>query len=83
MNKIRELTEDHIDKISKSCQGMHKGNKHASKVIYQFDMEGNFIREFDSVTNAAKSIGRAVSSISLCALGLVRHSGGFKWRYDK
>jgi hypothetical protein len=78
----RELSEEHCNKISKSCKGMHKGNKHACKRIIQKDMDGNIIKIWNSVVEAAKGVNRASTSISLCARGYVRHSAGFKWEYE-
>lgn len=75
------MTDEHREKISLSCKGVHKNNKHACKRIAQLDLEFNLIKIHESVTEAAKEIKRAVSSISLAAKGLVKHSGGFKWKY--
>ena len=77
-----EMSDEQRDKISESCKGKKMGNQHANKAILQFDMDGNFIKRWNSVTNAAKCVGRSIGSVALCAQGLVRHSAGFKWKYE-
>lgn len=76
-----KMSNDQRYKISKSCLGKKIGNKNAAKPILQFDMNNNFIKSWDSVTQAANGVKRAVCSIALCAQGLVKHSAGFKWKY--
>lgn len=78
-----ELTDEHRKKISKSCKGKKINNKNANKPILQFDMDGNFIKKWNSVTEASKGVNRAICSISLCVRGLVRHSAGYKWKYNE
>lgn len=77
-----EMSIAQRNKISKACKNKKLFNQHANKVIIQLDMDGNFIKRWESVTKAAKGVSRAVSSISLCAKGYVRHSAGFKWKFE-
>jgi hypothetical protein len=48
--------------------------------IEQLDMNGNVINVFESMAIAAKSTGVCMSGISLCASGVRKQAGGFKWR---
>lgn len=57
-----------------------KLNKSAKKV-HQLDMDGNFIKEFDSIRGASKELGLHEDSISKCARGKTKKTGGFKWKY--
>ena len=55
-----------------------------SRRVKMYDMEGNFIRRFDSVIEAAKYCGRKnQSSISACCRGNIPHSYGYLWRYEE
>jgi hypothetical protein len=60
--------------------GREKSNKIRLKSIYQYSLDGDFIRSFNSVTEAKKiykaDIYNAVS-------GRSKTSGGFQWRYEK
>jgi hypothetical protein len=98
MKEGSPLTKDHREKIAKSCKrsgpdsckkglnlckGKKINNKNACKRIAQLDMEGHFIRWWESASAAAIGVNRATCSISLCALGFVKQSAGFKWKYEE
>lgn len=51
------------------------------KVIIQLDLEGNYIKEWCSITEASKILGLQESSICSCAKGNHKTSGGFKFKY--
>jgi group I intron endonuclease len=52
-----------------------------SKTVLQFDLNGVFIKEWKSLTDAATTIGMLKTSISYCANGKLKTSGGFIWRF--
>lgn len=57
------------------------------RLIYQFEISGNFVKKFDSVTDAAKSIGQGTSAISrvsnhLSKSGKLLSCSGFYWRME-
>jgi hypothetical protein len=58
-------------------------NHHRSKHIYQYDLNGNLINEFESAHLAAKHNNIRQSGISGCANGTYQTSSGFKWSYNK
>lgn len=47
----------------------------------QYDMDGKFIREWDSLTSASDELGFGVSALSKCCHGDIKSVGGYKWRY--
>ena len=49
--------------------------------IVQYDLLGNFIKDWDSVTEAAKSLGGFATLISKACKGKSNTSYGFKWEY--
>lgn len=51
------------------------------KKVYQYDLEGNFIAEYESMTDATKQT--KINHISCVCLGKLNFSGGFQWKYDK
>ena len=63
-------------RLLNSTQKMSNKNK---KSVLQFDLEGNFIAEYDSAKEAAKSCG--LTNISACCIGKYKTAGGFLWRY--
>lgn len=61
-----------------------KGGKgfHLNKKIYQLSIDGKFIREFNSITEAAESINVCLSAISQVLTGKHKTAGGFMWAYS-
>lgn len=61
----------------------HKVRHEQTKVaILQFNTEGKFIKEFESIREAAKSIGMSDGThISAVAKGKRRKCGGYIWKY--
>ena len=54
------------------------------KEIYQYDKEGNFIRSFSSLSEAARCLKmKSIGKISSCASGKRRLSGDCRWSYSK
>lgn len=55
-------------------------NKNSPKKVLQYDLQGNFIREWESVDGAAKQLNIHNSSIRACCKGLYKHAGGYVWK---
>jgi hypothetical protein len=55
----------------------------SSKKIAQYDLNGNFIRSFSTMRQAARQIGVSTSAIANVAREKQKHAGGFIWRYDE
>lgn len=50
--------------------------------VNQYDMDGKFIRKWNSIKEAAITLGiKARSNISMCCLGKYKHCKHFIWRY--
>lgn len=50
-----------------------------SKSIIQFDLEGNFIKEWHSITKAGESLNINKSDISKCCRSKLNKAGNFQW----
>jgi len=73
-NTKRKLSEETRCKISE------KHGKH----ILQFDLNGNFVKKYNSVKEAAKSVGlKSVNSINNVMRGLSKQSAGLWWEYER
>ena len=57
------------------------GDHHNSVRINQFDKNGIFIKEWDSISSAARVIGTSVQNIHSCLSNKTLTSKGFIWRY--
>ncbi len=50
--------------------------------VYQFTMEGEFVRLHRSIVDAGSSINKHANTILECCAKRSKHAGGFVWRYD-
>lgn len=56
--------------------------KKTTRSISQFTLDGDFVRSWDSMTEAANSIGATVQNIHSACSGRVKTSYGYIWRYN-
>ena len=91
----KKLSQETKDKIGESKRGNQYalGNKFTkeqknkiiekkSKPIIQFDLDGNFIKEWESATKAAQFLNKYdSSSISNCLNHKIKTAYGFNWKF--
>ena len=58
-------------------------NNSMSIVVYQYDLDGNFIAEYPSLSEAERVTGISNSSISSCCKGKQMYTVNFQWSYTK
>lgn len=93
-NKGKKKTAEHIAKLPQNQKGF-KRNPHSeqtkvlqslnsgkSKKVNQYDLQGNFINQFRSCSQAGRELGISNMGISCCALGKTKTAGGFVWKYE-
>lgn len=59
----------------------YHNNKYQKKPVFQYDLEMNFINEYESVTEAGQSINANFNSISRCCLHKQKQYKGYIWRF--
>lgn len=52
-----------------------------SKMIDQYDLQGNFLTTYQSAAEAARATNGSAGKIAATARGVQKTSGGFKWRW--
>lgn len=57
-------------------------NNHNAHGVMQFDLNGNFIDSYETITEASKKTGCSISKISAVAQGRRKTTGGYFWRYS-
>lgn len=67
------------------CYGtrMERKAKSTGKEVCQFDLDGNFIKSFASIVEAANAVGGQKAPISNCCLGRSHSSYGYKWSFKE
>lgn len=58
------------------------GDSPRARKIIQYDLEGNKIKEWSSVSEAAKSLNKLHGNISGCCSGAFKTAYGFVWRWS-
>lgn len=76
-----ELNNCRFIEMSKNSSLASK--KSQMKPILQFDLNGKFIKEFESILKASKLCRINQSHISTVAKGKRKTAGGFIWKYKK
>lgn len=61
--------------------GLNKSNIRRCKKVNQYDLNGNFIKQWDSMTLASKETKTQCSKICLCCQNFRNQTGGYKWKY--
>lgn len=56
-------------------------NYNMSKIVLQYTKEGMFIKEYPSLSEAARQIGCDIRNISACCRNKKKSIGGFVWKY--
>lgn len=72
-----KITEVNKETLSKTFIKINKNKK----AVVQLDLEGNFIKEWDSATSAENELG--ISNLSGVCSGKLNTAGGFRWEYSK
>ena len=80
-----EMTTDRRKKLSCSIAQAYKDGKmqRTIKTIYQYDLRGNYIREYASLGEASNALNISISNLSCAANGKCNIAGGYVWRFYK
>lgn len=65
-----------------ATKGGKSGANHPSKSVQQFDLDGNFIKEFPSMSLAAEEVGISPNILTKCCQGKTDHCGLYQWKYS-
>lgn len=82
-NYAGNFTQEHKDKISKSLTGRIRPVEDIvkfSKTVLQYDLDGNFIREYYSMSEASRITGIQRQDIGQQILGNGKTAGGYFWK---
>ena len=80
VNNLEWCTYSENEQHSHKMLGKQPINK---KKVNQYDLMGNFIKQFDSLAEAGKSLNRRYSLISTCCHGHINKAYGYKWQFVK
>ena len=78
--RIIHLGKHHNDESKKKISESLKNNPKKSKQVLQYDLDGNFIKEYASSKEAERN-GFKHNSINLCCKGIYKQHKGYRWSY--
>ena len=64
-----------------NIEPIQKKNSSIRETVFQYDMKGNLINEFKSLTEAVKKSGISRNRIRKCAIGKTKSVDGFIWKF--
>jgi hypothetical protein len=71
------------DEVKKQISKTLKGNTNAkTRKVFQYDLEGNFIKKWDKIVDIKNDLGFSGSSISSCLNGRRKTYKGFIWKSE-
>lgn len=82
VHKMSESTKK-VDKVKINKLLQDRSCQNASKMVYQYDLDGNYIRSFNSVIEAAIELNVPTKSLVAECNRRQHHFLGYLWYYDK
>lgn len=78
---IMLITEQEISELAKQIEKMEHMSDKAKRayIIDQYDLDGTFIKRWDSATEINRQTGYLKSNILRCCHGKTRTAYGYKW----
>ena len=86
LDKYNELTQNELlslinEKVEQNNFGKMHGGITQREMVVQMDLNGNTIKEFESVSAAAHELNCHYQAISQCASGKIKTCCGYRWKY--
>jgi hypothetical protein len=88
--KRGEFGESHKINISKSTKGIRKTKEHKKNLsksksipVFQYNLEGTFIKQWESAKVAGRTLNIDPGDITSCRRGVKKSAGGFIWKEKK
>ena len=79
-HRDEDKTNNSVDNLE-WCTCEYNNNYSKAKPVLQYDLLGNFIKEWPGVRKIEKELGIKYQSISMCCNGKIKTAGGYVWRF--
>lgn len=79
----RRMSESFKGRKIHTIESIKKISDKNKKAILQFNKNGEFMKRFDSLTQASEEIGTSIWNISICLCGRGKTAKGYVWKYEK
>lgn len=81
LDKYNKLTQDELLNLINETKEKQRTSNKCKKLVVLLDMQGNFIKQFDSLADTAKYAGCGVASVCDCLKGRIKSFRGYKCMY--
>lgn len=78
LNNLEVCT--HKENMQHSTNVLLEGNQ---KLVYQYDLKGNFLKEWQNSFEVGRVLKIIPTNISKCCLGKRKYAGDYQWSYSK
>ncbi len=85
-----KFSDEHKKKLSESHLGIKRSEETHKKIlqsqykkVYKYNLNGDFLKEYESVKEAGKDCNIHPANISMCARGIIKKTKSFRWSYIK
>ena len=82
-NRLTNSDENGSGNKNRKREVLDRQSESRGRKVYQYALEGNFMKEYRSVRTAAKELNLNHANIARCCNGISKHAGGHIFRYDK
>lgn len=87
--KSEKHIQEIVDSVAAFIEEFHKANEERivsnnakiAKPILQLSIDGDYIAEYESISDAARITDVPRQRITACLVGKVKESGGYKWKF--
>ena len=82
-NSEENYTYNNCQFIELSINSAKRNMENMIRIILQYDLNNNFIKEYPSLTTASKYLNIDCSTITKCAKNKRKTAGGYIWKYKE
>lgn len=72
---------EHLKNFKPFSKNISRGLRKNTKHILKYDMDGNFIKEYETQVDAAESVNGGSYNINKALKNVMYHAYGYQWRY--
>jgi hypothetical protein len=80
-NKLTNSDETGQGNKNRKREVLNRQSENRGRKVYQYDIDGNFIKEYRSARLAASELGLNHGNIARCCNGIFKHTGGYIFKY--
>jgi hypothetical protein len=82
-NRLTNSDETGQGNTNRKREVLERQSENSGREVYQYDLNGIFLKKFRSTRTAAYELKLSHGNISRCCNGIFKHTGGYIFKYDK